>query len=191
MKGKFNMEKIPTGFVIAYLAIAGLLFGCSTTESEKTANRSHQADRFFQRTVSDYQGRPILRITCEYTGKQPQAGYETVVPWETIDTDFYNIKFKNLTRNKIAFISKKVYQRNVQPVSAERSDPVPVFTEFADFTRKPDPDFEPLEPHEDRKLINWAIHTNNQLSDDVANIVFRIRHMQHEYTFNIFIAYHK
>ena len=102
-----------------------------------------------------------------------------------------NIKFKNLTRNKIAFISKKVYQRNAQPVSAERGDPVPVPTEFADFKREPDPDFEPLEPHENRKLINWEIHTNNQLSEDVANIVFRIRHMQHEYTFNIFIAYHK
>jgi hypothetical protein len=102
-----------------------------------------------------------------------------------------NIKFKNLARNKIAFISKKVYQRNARPISVERGDPITVPTEFSDFTREPDPDFEPLEPHEDRKLINWAIHTNNQLSADVANIVFRIRHMQHEYTFNIFIAYHK
>jgi len=27
----------------------------------------------------------------------------------------FTIEFKNLTRNKIAFISKKVYQRNTQP----------------------------------------------------------------------------
>jgi hypothetical protein len=188
---KFTMKKGPVAFVIASIAITGLLFGCSTTASEKIAKPDRQVDRYFQRMVTDYQGRPILRITGEYRGKQPYAGYDTAVPWKTIDTDFYNIEFENLTSNKIAFISKKVYQRNAQPVSAERGDPVPVLTEFADFTREQDPDFESLEPHEDRKLINWAVHTNNQLSDDVATIVFRIRHMKHEYTFNIFLAYHK
>ena len=185
------MEKGPTGFVIAAIAIAGLLLGCNPTASEKIATPDHQGDRYFQRTVSDYQGRPILRITGEYTGKQPYAGYETAVPWKTIDTDFYNIEFKNMTRNKIAFISKKVHQRNARAISDEKDDPLPPLTEFADFTREPDSDFAPLEPHEERKLINWAIHTNNQLSDDVANIVFRIRHTAHEYTFNIFLAYHK
>jgi hypothetical protein len=185
------MEKGPTGFVIASIAIAGLLWGCNPSSPEKIARPDHQGDRYFQRTVSDYQGRPILRITGEYTGKQPYAGYETAAPWKTIDTDFYNIEFKNLARNKIAFISKKVYRRNARAISDGKDDPLPALTEFADFTREPDSDFSPLEPHEERKLINWAIHTNNQLSDDVANIVFRIRHTAHEYTFNIFLAYHK
>jgi hypothetical protein len=103
----------------------------------------------------------------------------------------FNIEFKNLTRNKIAFIFKKVYQRNARAFSGEKDDPLPALTEFADFTREPDSDFQPLAPQEERKLINWAIHTNNQLPDDVANIVFRIRNMAHEYTFNIFLAYHK
>lgn len=145
----------------------------------------HQGDRYFQRTVSDYQGIPILRITGEYAAKQPYAGYETAVPWKRIDTDFYNIEFKNLTRDKIAFISKKVYQRNARAINDEKDDPLPAPIESADFTREPDSDFAPLEPHEERKLINGAIHTNNQLSDDVANIVFRVRHTQREFTFNI------
>ena len=185
------MKKGPTGFVIASIAIAGLLLGCNPTASEKNAMPDHQEDRYFQRTVSDYQGRPILRITGEYTGKQPYAGYETAVPWKTIDTDFYNIEFKNLMRNKIAFISKKVYQRNARAISDEKDDPLPALNESADFSQEPDSDFAPLEPHEERKLINWSIHTKNQLSDDVANIVFRIRHLEHEYTFNIFLAYRK
>jgi len=185
------MKKSPTGFVIASIAIAGLLLGCNPAVSEKIATPDRHGDRYFQRTVSDSQGRPILRITGEYTGKQPHAGYETTAPWKTIDTDFYNIEFKNLTRNKIAFIIKKVYQRNAQTISDQKSDPLPALTEFADFTHEPDSDFGPLEPHEERKLVNWAIHTNNQLSDDVANIVFRIRHLAHEYTFNIFLPYHK
>ncbi|MDH4009158.1 MAG: hypothetical protein OEU55_00490, partial [Desulfobacterales bacterium] len=67
------MKKGPTGFVIASIAIAGLLLGCNPTASEKNAMPDHQEDRYFQRTVSDYQGRPILRITGEYTGKQPYA----------------------------------------------------------------------------------------------------------------------
>jgi hypothetical protein len=185
------MEKGLLGFIIVSFAVAGFLLGCNTATPEKTAKPDRQGDRYFQRTVSDYQGRPILRITGAYTGKQPYADYETAVPWNTIDTDFYNIEFKNLTRNKIAFISKKVYQRNVRAISDEKDDPLPALTESADFTREPDSDFEPLEPHEERKLINWSIHTNNQLSDDAANIVFCIRHLEHEYTFNIFLAYHK
>jgi hypothetical protein len=185
------MNKGPTGFIVASIAIAGLLLGCNTATSEKIAKPDRQGDRYFQRTVSDYQGRPILKITGEYTGKQPYAGYETTVPWKTIDTDFYNIEFKNLTRNKIAFISKKVYQRNTQALSDQQSDPASALIEFADFMREPHSDFGPLEPHEERKLINWAIHNNNQLPDGVANIVFRIRHLEHEYTFNILLAYHK
>lgn len=185
------MNKSPTGFIIAFFTIAGLLLGCNQTAPEKITRPNRQEDRYFQRTVSDYLGRPILRITGEYTGKQPYAGYETAAPWKTIDTDFYNIEFKNLTHNQIAFISKKVYQGNAQAFSSKKGDPVPAPTEFADFTRSPDSDFEPLEPQEERKLINCAIHTNNQLSNDVANIVFRIRHAAREYTFNIILVYHK
>ena len=190
-KEKSIMDKGPVGFIIASIAIAGLVLGCNTAASEKITRPDRQGDRYFQRTVNNYQGRPILRITGEYTGKQPFPGYESAAPWKTIDTDFYKIEFKNLTRSKIAFISKKVYQRNARTISGEKDDPLPALTEFADFTREPDSDFGPLEPHEERKLINWAIHTNNQRSDDVANIVFRIRHAAREYTFNIFLAYHK
>ena len=108
-----------------------------------------------------------------------------------MDTDFYTIEFKNLTHNKIAFISKKVYQRNARTAGEEEENPLPALTEFTDFSRKPDSDFGPLEPQEERKLINWAIHTNNQRSADIVNIVFRIRHAAREYTFNIVLAYQK
>jgi hypothetical protein len=185
------MNKSQIGFIVAFIIIAGLLLGCNSTTSEKIIGSDRQEDRYFQRTVSDSLGRPILKITGEYTGKQPYAGYETAAPWKTIDTDFYNIEFKNLTHNQIAFISKKVYQRNPQAFSAKKGDPLPVLTGFADFRRTPDSNFEPLEPQEERKLINWAIHTNNQLSNDVANIVFRIRHAAREYSSNLILVYHR
>jgi hypothetical protein len=185
------MKKSPSGFIIAFITIAGLLLGCNPTTPEKISKSERQGDRYFQRTVSDYLGKPILRITGEYMGKQPYAGYKTAAPWKTIDTDFYNIEFINLTPNQIAFISKKIYQKNAQAISAKMNDPELALIEFADFTRTPDSDFEPLEPREERKLINWAIHTNNQLSDGVANIVFRIRYAAREYTFNIILAYHR
>ena len=185
------MVKGPAEFVIASIAIVALLLGCSTPAPEKVAKSDQRGGRNFQRTVSDYQGRPMLRITGEYTGKQPFPGYETDVPWKTIDTDFYNIEFKNLTRSKIAFISKKVYQRNARTSGGEEDSSLPALVAFTDFSHKPDSDFAPLEPQEERKLINRAIHTSNRRPDDVANIVFRIRHEAHEYTFNIFLAYHK
>jgi hypothetical protein len=185
------MEKGPIGFIIASIAIVALLLGCNPAAPERIARPDRQGARYFQRTVNDYEGRPILRVTGEYTGKQPFIGYETAVPWQTIDTDFYNIEFKNLTRNKIAFISKKVYQRNAQAASGEAADPITALKEFTDFTLESNSDFEPLEPQEERKLINWAIHTNNKLSEDIFNIVLRIRHRAHEYTFNIFLVYHR
>lgn len=185
------MEKGPAGFVIVSIVIVTLLLGCSTPTPEKIAKSDQRRDRNFQRTVNDYQGRPMLRITGEYTGKQPFPGYETDVDWKTIDTDFYTIEFKNLTRNKIAFISKKVYQRNIRGYGGEKDNPLPALTEFTDFSKKPDSDFAPLEPQEERKLINWSIHTGNRRPDDIANIVFRIRHAAREYTFNIFLAFHK
>ena len=57
------MEKGPTGFVIAAIAIAGLLLGCNPTASEKIATPDHQGDRYFQRTVSDYQGLSLIHIS--------------------------------------------------------------------------------------------------------------------------------
>ena len=185
------MDKGPIGFTIACIVFVALILGCNPSAPERMARSDRQGDRYFQRTVNDYGGRPILKVTGEYTGKQPFKGYDTAVPWQTIDTDFYNIEFKNLTRNKIIFISKKVYQRNTQAVAGETADPITALKEFTDFTLETNPDFEPLEPREERKLINWAIHTNNKLSDDVANIVFRIRYGTYEYTFNILLTYHK
>ena len=185
------MDKGPIRFTIASIVFVALILGCNPSAPERMAMPDRQGDRYFQRTVNDYGGRPILKVTAEYTGKQPFKGYDTAVPWQTIDTDFYNIEFKNLTRNKVIFISKKVYQRNTQAVAGETADPITALKEFTDFTLETNPDFEPLEPREERKLINWAIHTNNKLSDDVANIVFRIRYGTYEYTFNIFLTYHK
>ena len=185
------MGKGPSGLAIASIAIVALLLGCGTRTPEKVVKPDRRGNRYFQRTVSDYQGGPMLRITGEYTGKQPFPGYEIDVPWQTVDTDFYTIEFKNLTRNKIAFISKKVYRRNARASGGEAHNPLPALIEYTDFANRPDSDFAPLEPLEKRKLINWAIHTHNQRPDDVANIVFRIRHAAREYTFNIFLAYHR
>ena len=182
------MQKGPIGFVIMCFALWGVLFGCSATESGKSAARNRYPDRYVQRTVTDYQGQPFLRITCEYIGRQPYKGYQTGAPWQTKNIDFYNIGFENLSRHKITFISKKVYQKDARHDSAETGSTGLVLIEFADFMEKPDSDFDNLEPFEERKLINWAFEVNEQRSDNIASFVLQIHHQGHEYTFNIHLA---
>ena len=175
----------PTGFLILCFTLFGLFFGCSATKSGNTAAHKQYPDRFVQRTLTDYQGKPFLRIACEYIGRQPYEGYQTSVPWQTDDIDFYNIQFENLTRHKITFISKKVYQNNARQRSPGSGDTKLELIEFSDFTKQPDSDFDRLEPLEECKLINWAFKTNDQPSNIVASIVFQIRYVEHDYTFYI------
>ena len=184
-----KIQSIRLGLVI--LALAGLLIGCKTTASDAGGNRQSAAQRDFHRILVDDQGIPILRISGEYIGKQPHRGYETDIPWITVDTDFYNIGIENLTRNKIKFVSKKVYQRDPYEVRRGNINQPPSLVESIDFIKTPDLNFEELEPLENRKLINWAIHTDNLITDSVSNIVFRIKHLDKAYTFNIFLTYQK
>ena len=173
------------------LAFAGLFIGCKTTASDADGNRPSAARRDFHRILFDDQGIPILRISGEYIGKQPQHGYESDIPWITVDTDFYNIGFENLTRNKIKFVSKKAYQHDPYEIRRGNKNQPPSLVESIDFMKTPDPNFGELEPLENRRLINWAIHTDNLLNNSVSNIVFRIKHKEKAYTFNIFLIYQK
>ena len=146
------MRKDPIGFLIVCLALCVLFFACSATESGKTSAHKRYPDRSVQRTVRDYQGKPFLRITCEYIGRQPYQGYSTNVPWKTNDIDFYNITFENLTHHKITFISQKVYQKDARHNRNGMADGKPVLTEFADFSKQPDSDF-------DRQIIMHFDHS--------------------------------
>lgn len=179
------MKRYPIGIVTVCLALCGLLLGCSARGSGKTAAGARYPDRFVQRTVVDYQSRPFLRIACEYIGRKPYAGYPTDEPWTTQEIDFYNIMFENLSRHKITFISKKVYQKNAGHDRNAMADSKIVLIEFADFTQQPDSDFDRLEPLEERKLINQAFKANHTLANNFASIVFQIHYQDHNYTFNI------
>lgn len=185
------MKKKSFALILVLFAFGGMLISCTTTASGTDGRRYSAAKRDFQRIVHDSQGNPILRIAGEYIGKQPQKGYETDIPWATVDTDFYNIGFVNLTHKKIRFVSKKVYQRDPHEVRRAKINQPPPLFEFTDFRKTPDPYFEELEPLEERKLVNWAIHTDNLMTYNVSNIVFRINHLDNEYTFNIFLIYQK
>ena len=184
-----KIKSIGLGLLI--LALAGLLIGCKTSASDADGNRQSAARRDFHRILFDDQGVPILRISGEYIGKQPHQGYETDIPWLTVDTDFYNLGFENLTRNKIRFVSKKVYQLDPYEVRRGNINQPPSLVESIDFIKTPNSNFEELEPLENRKLINLAIHTDNQITHSVSNIVFRIMHLDMTYTFNIFLTYQK
>lgn len=189
--GERPVKKKTIGSNLVLFAFAGLLISCTTTASDPNGNGYRSAQRDFQRIVRDDQGNPILRIAGKYIGKQPQERYETDIPWTTVDTDFYNIGFENLTRKKIRFVSKKIYQRDPTEVRRAKTNQTPALLEFTNFLKTPDPNFEELEPLEERKLINWAIHTDNQMPHNVSNVVFRIHHRDNEYTFNIFLIYQK
>lgn len=187
-----NAVKIKSiGLSLVIFAFVGLLISCKTTASGAYGNRPGSNQKNFQRIIHDGQGHPILRVTCEYIGKQPHAGYDTEIPWLTVDTDFYNIRFENLTRKKIRFISKKTYQRDPHEFQGGKVNPPPILLEFTDFLKTPDSDFEDLEPLENRKLINWAVNTDNQITRSVSSTVFQINYLDNEYTFNIFLIYQK
>lgn len=149
------------------------------------AARKRYPDRFVQRTVSDHQGQPFLSITCEYIGRQPYEGYATRVPWQTKEFDFYNFRFENLTRHKITFITKKVYQKDARKGRNGMAEAETILAEFADFSKQPDSDFDRLEPLEERKLINRAFRADDNPSDTTATIVLQIQYLDHDYTFNI------
>jgi hypothetical protein len=95
------------------------------------------------------------------------------------------IQFENLTRHKITFISQKVYQKDARHNRNGMADSKPVLTEFVDFSKQPDSDFDRLEPLEERKLINRAFRVSDNPSPIVSNIVFQILYLDQEYTFNI------
>ena len=171
--------------MLVCLALCALFFGCSATQPANTAARKQYADSFVQRTVTDHQGRPLLRITCEYIGRQPYEGYPTHASWKTGEIDFYNIRFENLTRHKITFISKKVYQKVARHDRDGSADAEPILTEFADFSKQPDSDFDRLEPLEERKLINRAFKACDNSSHALASILLQIRYLDREYAFNL------
>ena len=179
------MSKVPIGFATLCLALCVSFFGCSTTESVETATGMQNPDRFVQRTLTDHQGKPFLRVDCEYIGQQPYSGYPVNFPWKTKKIDFYNIRFENLTRHKITFISKKVYQKNARHDRSWRSDVKSALIESADFSKQPDSDFDQLEPLEERKLINWSIKASDIPSYKISSIVFQIQYLNQDYTFNI------
>ena len=179
------MSKGPIGFLFAWIALWCLCCGCSANESGRNTDRNRYPDRYVQRTVSDHQGRPFLRVSCEYIGQQPYQGFESSAPWQKKDIDFYNIEFENLTRHKITFISKKVYRKDDGHSSTGADNSGLVLTESLDFTEQPDSDFDSLESLEQRRLINLAFEANQKSPDNVTTIVFQVRYLNHEYTFNI------
>jgi len=171
-----------------------LLFGCSATKSGLSENHTRVGKRNYERIVYDNEGNSILKIVCNYIGKKPMEGYTTDVHWETIDTDFYNLSFINLTGKRIKFISTKVYQSHPIEI-AERSN-LPgkqssIFIEHKDYRKEHHPKFDPLEYREERTLINWPIQINNRYLYSITNIIFQIKYMEQEYRFNIFMVYEK
>ena len=182
------MSKGPIGFVFGWIALCCLCCGCSANESGRNTPRNRYPDRYVQRTVSDQQGRPFLKISCEYIGQQPYKGFESSAPWQTKDIDFYNFEFENLTRHKITFISKKVYRKDAGSSSIREDNSDLVLTESLYFMDQPDSDFDSLEPLEQRRLINLAFATDRKSSDTVATILLQIRYLNHEYTFNLHLT---
>ena len=54
-------------------------------------------------TTFDCEGRPVLRVTCEYIGKAPgdPASYPSTHDYNKNDTDFYKVTMENLTDDEI------------------------------------------------------------------------------------------
>ena len=180
---------------LVLLIIFGLvsIFGC-TTKSGLSDKNTSIGKRNYERIVYGNKGNPILKIVCEYFGKKPVKGFETGIRWETIDTDFYNLSFINLTDKRIEFISSKFYQSFSREVANERNLPVKqssILIENKDYRKEHDPKFDPLEYREERTLINWPIHTNNRYPFALTNIIFKIKQMEQKYRFNILIVYEK
>ena len=170
-----------------------LVFGC-TTKSGLSDMNIKIGKRNYETMVHGSKGNPILKIICNYSGKKPLKGFKIDIPWETIDTDFYNLSLINLTDKRIEFVSSKFYQSFAGEITEDKNLLAKqsfILVEYKDYRQKHDPKFDPLEYREERILINWPMHTNNRYPYSLANIIFQIKHMEQEYRFNIFIPYEK
>jgi hypothetical protein len=180
---------------VLFIIIFGLVLpsGC-TTKSELSEKITSIGARNYETLVYGIKGNPILKIVCKYVGKKPVRGFKTDIRWETIDTDFYNLSFINLTDKRIEFISSKFYQSFPGKIAGKKNliaQQSIILTENKDYRKEYDSKFDPLECREERTLINWPIHTNNRYPYSSTNLIFQIRHMEEKYKFNIFIAYEK
>jgi hypothetical protein len=191
LKSGFKDQAIKVMFLAIFFLV--FVFGCTTKSGSPDKNTSTEK-RDYERIVYGENGSPILKIVCKYVGKKPVANFKTDIDWETINTDFYNLSFINLTNKRIEFISSKSYQSLPEKIVEERnvlSKKSPVLIEHKDYRKEYDPNFDPLVYREQRTLINWPIHTYNKYAYALTNIIFQIKCMEQKYRFNIFIVYEK
>ena len=75
------------------VGVVGMIGGCGGPS---------EIQRDFTRTVT-VQGRDLLKIDCQYLGKSPGEPdkYQSSHDYRTIDTDFYQMAFTNLTDQEI------------------------------------------------------------------------------------------
>ena len=77
-----------------------------------SVNTANAAERNIKLVVEDNQGVPILRVTCEYLGKQPKGDLAYKIDWQKGYFDFHNWIFENLTDSPITFVKQKRYSQH-------------------------------------------------------------------------------
>jgi len=100
---------------VAICFVAALSPGCGEREGDRIA------DRTFTKVVQ-CEGRPVLRIDCEYVGKRPgdPDSYRTNHDYRKVDTDFCRITMENLTDDDIG-IDGVTYRLEDGPVHGAQS----------------------------------------------------------------------
>lgn len=156
---------------------------------------SYAEERNYRKTVKDYRGKSIIRITVEYLGKEPLEEFESRHDWRKKDTDFYRLIYENLTDKLIEFVKQKSYSKIPVRFYSERELPDGKIeierssdTVTRDFREKPIHDGNTLEPYEtkiiDNNYICYTIHSYN-----IRYHKMTIKYDGQEYNFLIHYVY--
>lgn len=185
--------------LLIMLILLPVFLGCSTTPRKDAGLSTIAGERNYTRIIKDHEGKPFLKLTCEYIGKQPLRDFWHKVPWEVIDTDFYRLTFENLSTHRIELVSRKIHQKYSQPMKWQMRLADGKILEysttknsaFIDFSRVRNAESNVLLPKEKRIQSNWFYHTNGEMPHNVLIIVYTINYLGKEYSFNAPMVYQR
>ncbi len=97
--------------ILVFLSVL-LFLSVNVACMKKVEPAAEKITRNIELVVKDNQGVPILRVTCDYLGKQPKGDLAYKIEWQKGYFDFHNWTFENLTDDPIIFVKQKRYSQH-------------------------------------------------------------------------------
>lgn len=97
--------------ILVFLSVL-LFLSVNVACMKKVEPAAEKITRNIELVIKDNQGVPILRVTCDYLGKQPKGDLAYKIKWQEGYFDFHNWTFENLTDDPIIFVKQKRYSQH-------------------------------------------------------------------------------